>query len=139
MWRRPTQWSGSVGTFPLCRLYAAIGGWRPLILVVLIPPVPIRVIEGGDNPFLVGVGEPFSASQQEMSDPVERVAFVASMSGHLLLGALSDLGDHLVRQPDQVEMIHHDLGSGQQLAHRTENPRHGSTDTVATPALTLAG
>jgi hypothetical protein len=55
-----------------------------------------------------------------MPYPVERVALAAPVSGHLLLDALANLGDHLIGQSDEMEVVDHHLGSGQQSPHRSQ-------------------
>jgi hypothetical protein len=78
------------------------------------------MVEGGGDPFPLPVGEPFPTAEEKVTDPIQRVALAAAMSGHLLLGALADLGDHLVGQPDEMEVVDYHLSPGQQPPHRLQ-------------------
>ena len=59
--------------------------------------------QGGGDATAGGVAEPFLGDQQEAADVVERIALAAPMSRHVLVCALTDFGDDLVRKADHVQ------------------------------------
>ena len=61
-----------------------------------------------------GGAEAFFGYQQASADVVEGVALATAVATHVLLGALTEGGDDLVRQPDYVEAVYCHCGFGQQ-------------------------
>ena len=79
--------------------------------------------------------EPFLGDEEQPADVVERVALATPMSLHVLLRALTDLGDDLVPQPDHVQSgpRSRSLRVAASVAG-VRYPRHGSSATTPTSA-----
>src|SRR5947209_10789549 len=54
--------------------------------------------------------EPFDAGQQQLADPIERVAFMAAVAERLVLHPPADLVDAPVGDPHDMERIGHTGG-----------------------------
>ena len=67
--------------------------------------VGVADTQAEQHPIRAALVEPFGAGEQQLADPIQRVALAATMAQRLVLHPPADLIDATVRDPHDVEWV----------------------------------